>query len=166
MNFKKIFLPEILRKKNIVKYYHLLFNRKKTIHKFKYEKNFYWRVAFINKAVAKFKNCMYLEIGVAGNHVFNSIPLKMTNKFGVDPSTGGNYRMTSDEFFEKNKNLKFDVIFIDGLHHYDQCQRDCINSMNILNPGGIIFLHEDICENCNIFDPTFRTTIPLCFSRF
>ena len=101
MNFKKIFLPEILRKKNIVKYYHLLFNRKKTIHKFKYEKNFYWRVAFINKAVAKFKNCMYLEIGVAGNHVFNSIPLKMTNKFGVDPSTGGNYRMTSDEFFEK-----------------------------------------------------------------
>lgn len=142
MNFKKIFLPEILRKKNIVKYYHLLFNRKKTIHKFKYEKNFYWRVAFINKAVAKFKNCMYLEIGVAGNRVFNSIPLKMTNKFGVDPSTGGNYRMTSDEFFEKNKNLKFDVIFIDGLHHYDQCQKDCINSMNILNPDGIIFLHD------------------------
>ena len=43
---------------------------------------------------------MYLEIGVANNKVFNSIPLKMTNKFGVDPFEGGNYKMTSDEFFK------------------------------------------------------------------
>ena len=89
MNIKKIFLPAIFEKYNLLKYFHILFNKKKTIHKFKYEKNFYWRVAFINKAVAKFKNCMYLEIGVANNKVFNSIPLKMTNKFGVDPFEGG-----------------------------------------------------------------------------
>ena len=149
MNIKKIFLPAIFEKYNLLKYFHILFNKKKTIHKFKYEKNFYWRVAFINKAVAKFKNCMYLEIGVANNKVFNSIPLKMTNKFGVDPFEGGNYKMTSDEFFLKNKNLKFDVIFIDGLHHYEQCQKDCINSIKSLNPGGIVFLH-DLLPRCEM----------------
>ena len=149
MNLKKIFLPAIFDKYNLLKYFHILFNKKKTIHKFKYEKNFYWRVAFINKAVAKFKNCMYLEIGVANNKVFNSIPLKMTNKFGVDPFEGGNYKMTSDEFFLKHKNLKFDVIFIDGLHHYEQCQKDCINSIKSLNPGGIVFLH-DLLPRCEM----------------
>ena len=92
---------------------------------------------------------MYLEIGVANNKVFNSIPLKMTNKFGVDPFEGGNYKMTSDEFFLKNKNLKFDVIFIDGLHHYEQCQKDCINSIKSLNPGGIVFLH-DLLPRCEM----------------
>ena len=50
--------------------------------------------------------------------------------------------MTSDEFFTKNNHLKFDVIFIDGLHEYEQCQRDCINSMKYLNEGGIIFFHD------------------------
>tara|TARA_Y100000996_G_C22510245_1_gene638061 strand:- start:344 stop:1051 length:708 start_codon:yes stop_codon:yes gene_type:complete len=149
MNLKKILLPPVFEKYNLMKYYHILFNKKKTIHLFKYERNFYWRVAFINKAVAKFKNCNYLELGVANNRVFNSIPLKMNKKFGVDPSEGGNFRMTSDEFFEKHQNLKFDVIFIDGLHHYDQCQKDCINSMKLLNPGGIIFLH-DLLPRCEI----------------
>ena len=149
MNIKRLILPSFFEKYNLLKYYHILFNKNKTVHQFKYEKNFYGRVAFINKAIAKIKNCMYLEIGVADNRVFNSIPLKMKNKFGVDPFQGGNYRMTSDEFFEKNKNLKFDVIFIDGLHHYDQCQKDCINSIKSLNPGGIIFLH-DLLPRCEM----------------
>ena len=73
--------------------------------------------------------------------MFNSIPLKMENKFGVDPA-GGNFRMESDEFFKKFPELKFDVIFIDGLHEYEQCQKDCINSINQLNKGGIILIHD------------------------
>jgi len=56
--------------------------------------------------------------------------------------SGGNFRMKSDQFFHENNNLKFDVIFIDGLHKYEQCQRDCINSMKHLNPNGIIILHD------------------------
>ena len=42
----------------------------------------------------------------------------------------------------KNSHLKFDVIFIDGLHEYEQCQRDCLNSMKFLNDGGIILFHD------------------------
>lgn len=159
MNLKAVLLPPILSKYNILKYYNYLIKKKKTIHKFTYEKNFFNRSAFINKAISKFKNCMYLEIGVASNKVFNTIPLKMKNKFGVDPVQGGNFRMTSDEFFEKNKDLKFDVIFIDGLHHYEQCQRDCINAMGKLNPGGIIFFHDMLprCEMEQIIPQSFHT---------
>ena len=36
----------------------------------------------------------------------------------------------------------FDVIFIDGLHSYEQCSKDCINSMKFLNTGGLIILHD------------------------
>lgn len=36
----------------------------------------------------------------------------------------------------------FDIVFIDGLHHADQVERDIINSMACLNPGGIIVLHD------------------------
>lgn len=111
------------------------------------EFSFFKRHAFINKAISKYSSCKYLEIGVADNDVFNSIPLKLKNKFGVDPFTGGNYRMTSDIFFEKYSHIKFDVVFIDGLHHYLQCQKDTINAINSLNENGIIFLHDLLPKN-------------------
>ena len=132
-----IFFPDVRRE-----YINYFLHNKKIKHLIGYEKNFYKRHAFINKAVSKFKDCKYLEIGVADNNVFNSIPLKVENKFGVDPYKGGNYRMTSSEFFQKHKNIKFDVIFIDGLHHFEQCQEDCINAMAALNKNGVIFFHD------------------------
>jgi len=135
-------IPPILRTRNLREIYKLIFHKKYTKHYFEFEDNFFNRHAFINRAISKFENCKYLEIGVANNNVFNSIPLKIENKFGVDPDNGGNFRMTSDEFFKKYNDLKFDVIFIDGLHIYEQCQKDCINSMKQLNENGIIFFHD------------------------
>ena len=103
------------------------------------------RIALINSAVRKVldkkKDCKYLEIGCDDNFVFNSIILPDENKIGVDPRQGGNHRMTSDEFFSQNKK-NFDIIFIDGLHHYEQCQKDVINSLKFLNLNGYIFIHD------------------------
>ena len=127
--------------KEIINYF---LREKNQIH---LEESYFKRHAFINKAISKYTNCNYLEIGVADNDVFNSIPLKLKNKYGVDPVCGGNYRLTSDDFFEKYKHLKFDVIFIDGLHHYIQCQKDAINSINSLNKNGIIFFHDMLPKN-------------------
>ena len=62
----------------------------------------------------------YLEIGCDQNQLFSKI--KIQNKVGVDPSSGGNVRKTSDEFFKDNKN-KFDIVFIDGLHIYNQVKK-------------------------------------------
>ena len=97
------------------------------------------RIAFINKAVTKFKNCKYLEIGCETNVCFNSISTEY--KIGIDPNSGGTIRTTSDEFFEKNTNF-FDVIFIDGLHTYEQTRKDIVNSLKFLNQDGYIFLHD------------------------
>ena len=138
----KKFLPSILNPKNLREVYNYIFYKNKTKHVFEYENEPYKRQAFINKAISKFRNCKYLEIGVDKNQVFNSIPLSVNDKFGVDPISGGNMRMTSDDFFKEFKHLKFDVIFIDGLHEYEQCKKDCINSLNQLNDGGIIFFHD------------------------
>ena len=141
----KQFLPPIFYTSKIKEIIYYFIRDK---DKITYEKNFYNRTSFILRAISKFnlETCKYLEIGVSNNIVFNSIPLRIENKIGVDPTTGGTHRMTTDIFFSKN-NLKFDVIFIDGLHHYKQCQKDCINSLKYLNPQGIILLHDLLPKN-------------------
>ena len=113
--------------------------------KFNYEFNFFNRISIINAALNKFDlaNCKYLEIGVDNNFVFNSIPLKVKNKIGVDPIRGGTHRVTSDQFFKSNKCF-FDLIFIDGDHHYHQARKDFVNSLKFLKPGGIIILHDTL----------------------
>ena len=127
----KNFIPPILLYSNWVDRY-FRFKRKYLIKKkIIYEKKNYNRIAFIVRALNKFKTIpMYLEIGCDQNDVFNSIPVIHSNKIGVDPNSGGSHKMTSDDFFKQN-DKSFDVIFIDGLHTYEQTQKDIINSLKI-----------------------------------
>ncbi len=138
----KNFIPPILLYSNWVDRY-FRYKRKYLIKKkIIYEKKNYNRIAFIVRALNKFKtNPMYLEIGCDQNDVFNSIPVIHSNKIGVDPNSGGSHKMTSDDFFKQN-DKSFDVIFIDGLHTYEQTQKDVINSLKILNTNGVIFIHD------------------------
>jgi hypothetical protein len=145
-NIFKLFIPPIISFKV------LRFLLEKTLSKFKkneiiFVKDFYTRHAFINKAISNFYKCKYLEIGVSRNDVFNTIPLRISHKYGVDPVSGGNFRMTSDKFFSSFPKLKFDVIFIDGLHTYSQCKKDLLNSIRCLSKNGIIFIHDLIPRN-------------------
>lgn len=87
----------------------------------------------------------YLEIGCRDNACFDVI--RCEYKVGVDPNSGGTLRMTSDEFFEKSKET-FDIIFIDGLHTYEQVRLDIINSMKVLNEGGTIIMHDCLPLSC------------------
>jgi len=82
----------------------------------------------------------YLEIGCALNECFDKVKNK-GQKVGVDPKSGGTLRMTSDDFFKVNL-IKFDIIFIDGLHEHDQVWRDFQNARKFLRKGGYIFLHD------------------------
>ena len=110
-----------------------------TIIQIDWDKILFNRVSFIIAATQKFSDCRYLEIGCDNNICFKSIPV--INKIGVDPDRGGNIKVTSDNFFKNNKN-RFDVIFIDGLHIYEQCRRDVINALKVLDKNGYIFLHD------------------------
>ncbi|WP_211220649.1 class I SAM-dependent methyltransferase [Christiangramia portivictoriae] len=95
----------------------------------------------------------YLEIGVRNpDHNFNHI--QADHKYSVDPGiefkpNPVDFKVTSDTFFEQlsagkilSPNLKFDVIFIDGLHLAEQVDRDIQNSLNYIKDNGFIVLHD------------------------
>jgi len=100
--------------------------------------NFY-RWDLIEYLIKKNNYTNYLEIGCDQNQLFSKVIIY--NKIGVDPVSGGNIRKTSDEFFKEN-NGKFDIVFIDGLHTYEQVKKDILNSVNCLNENGIILVHD------------------------
>ena len=99
----------------------------------------YYRWDLIEYLIKKNNYTNYLEIGCDQNQLFSKVVVK--NKIGVDPVSGGNVRKTSDVFFKSNKD-KFDIVFIDGLHTYDQVKKDILNSVNCLNENGIILVHD------------------------
>jgi len=106
------------------------------------------RTDIINKFIDLFKYESYLEIGIDNPNLnFNKINCK--SKIGVDPNpkSQATFIKTSDDFFAANQN-KFDIIFIDGLHHSEQVIKDIDNSLKILNDNGTIIVHD-----CN---PTSR----------
>ena len=126
---------------------------KKIINKFYYEifiENFkdkisfdfpqdYFRWDLIDYLIKKNNYLNYLEIGCDDDQLFSKVKIK--NKIGVDPVSGGNIRKNSDDFFLENKD-KFDLVFIDGLHIYEQVKKDIINSLKCLNENGIILVHD------------------------
>ena len=99
----------------------------------------YFRWDLVEYLINKYGYSDYLEIGCDQDQLFSKI--KIQNKVGVDPSNGGNVRKTSDEFFKENKK-KFDIVFIDGLHTYDQVKKDILNSVNCLKENGIVLVHD------------------------
>lgn len=100
------------------------------------------RFNIINTLIKKFDYENYLEIGTA-NRSWNFDKIKINNKVCVDPDpeTKADFIMESDKFFEQN-NKKYDIIFIDGLHEWHQVNRDIKNSLEILNNGGAIIIHD------------------------
>jgi len=99
------------------------------------------------------KATYYLEIGVR-NPAHNFSHIKATNKYSVDPGlefkqNPVDFKMTSDIFFKQlsnseilNNDIKFDVIFIDGLHLAEQVDRDILNSLKYIKEDGFIVLHD------------------------
>ena len=104
---------------------------------------------FINLLLEKFNLQSYLEIGYDRGECFSKV--KTDCKTSVDPAKGRyshatpTYRLTSDEYFQtvaSKEGHKYDIIFIDGLHNNKQVSRDIENSINRINTGGFILLHD------------------------
>lgn len=118
------------------------------------------RFELINDYIRKRGYKSYLEIGVENpNNCFNHIVCD--KKVSVDPylptpyvdeessealASQVTYRLTSDDFFMQNQE-KFDIIFIDGLHTEEQCDKDVANALKCLNPFGCVMLHDSLPEN-------------------
>jgi len=103
-----------------------------------------FRSKTINRLIKEKLYSSYLEIGVLVKEL-NFDRIKIDKKESVDPGYEGyseaTHVMTSDEFFEQNKEM-FDIIFIDGLHQSYQVSKDIQNSLAFLNKGGTIVCHD------------------------
>lgn len=106
----------------------------------------------LNYLATTFNLQSYLEIGVQ-NPVNNFDKIVCKRKAGVEPSMKSHdlklnrdlFAITSDEFFSINIS-KYDLIFIDGLHHANQVKRDFENSLQCLNDNGFIVIHDTLPE--------------------
>ena len=119
-------------------YYKLFVENFKGKLNYNFTENFY-RWDLIEYLIKKNNYKNYLEIGCDKNQLFSKV--NIDNKIGVDPVSGGNVRKTSDDFFKENKS-SFDIVFIDGLHTYEQVKKDILNSVNCLLDEGIILVHD------------------------
>lgn len=106
----------------------------------------------------------YFEIGVQTGLCFFKI--KADKKVAIDPefiikptkklrayiknwSNFNNkfFELTSDDFFAQQKDYikaigGIDVIFVDGLHLYEQTHLDIVNALQYLNKDGIVLIHD------------------------
>jgi hypothetical protein len=123
------------------------------VYKPKYNTNFDQRHLVINHVSNP--DDTYLEIGVETGYTFNNV--HFLNKTGVDPLPHFESEhlvvKTSDDYFlqnintENNKNTKFDIVFIDGLHQSEQVAKDINNSIKFLNENGKVLLDDIIPLN-------------------
>jgi hypothetical protein len=108
----------------------------------------------INMLAAALKATSYLEIGVATGATFDDV--NIAHRVAVDPDFGFNpstrqdlmseyCKQTSDEFFAGLPQDKlFDVIFIDGLHVFEQGVRDFHNALMHSHRKSVIILDDTI----------------------
>jgi hypothetical protein len=102
------------------------------------------RTDIINVLIQKYGYKSYLEVGTQ-DPASNFDLINAECKVSVDPFPRGEVTFvgTSDEYFESiDESSKFDIIFIDGLHHNDQVLRDIENSLNHLSENGTIVCHD------------------------
>jgi hypothetical protein len=106
------------------------------------------RTDVINHLIKEKGYKSYLEIGVQYPQS-NFFKVNAEYKTGVEPYPVADMlnksivELTSDMFFKSlEDNVKYDIIFIDGLHTREQCRQDIYNSLKHLNEGGCILVHD------------------------
>lgn len=125
-----------------------------------------FRTDVINYFIKQRNYKTYLEIGVREGD--NFVNVVCTEKIGVDPSFKKMRESvkpycvctTSDIFFKNiDKDQKFDIIFIDADHTYEQVVKDINNSMNHLSANGVIIMHD-------VWPANEFTTVPFQFDTY
>lgn len=109
----------------------------------------------INHLIEKNGYTSYLEIGYYKGWSFDQVNCEQKTAMDPNPckeewwsempymtTLGGIWKCTSDDGFRIAAGERWDIIFIDGLHESKQVERDIMNSLDHLSPGGAIVLHD------------------------
>ena len=107
-----------------------------------------------NKLIETFGLQRYLEVGVKKGETF--VGIEAEHKTAVDPKFMFDakdraartrelfHETTSDDFFININNDMYDLIFLDGLHTFEQTFRDFCNAIMVIAPQGIIVVDDTI----------------------
>jgi len=97
-------------------------------------------------------NGKYLEIGVENGLTLEAVSLN--DKYGVDPNLMVNriikprgtklFLQESDRFFDANMRLEFDIVYLDGLHTFEQTYRDLQNVIKYLHSKSILMIDDTV----------------------
>jgi hypothetical protein len=100
------------------------------------------RTDIINLLVRCFGFQRYLEIGL-GDPAWNFARVVAPDRQSVDPFSVATFRVPSDEFFRSGLgHERYDLVFIDGMHEFEQCLRDIENALARLSPAGFVVVHD------------------------
>jgi len=125
-----------------------------------------WSSRRINEIAAVTSATTYLEVGVAAGDTFFGVDLPM--KDAVDPhfafatadhatETQRFFETTSDRFFaSRDPRPLYDIIFLDGLHTFEQTFRDFCSALSHAH-GRTVFLIDDTVPSdvySSLPDPT------------
>jgi hypothetical protein len=105
------------------------------------------RTDLINHLIASKGYRRYLEIGVRDpRNNFDKVRVEVKHSVDPDPVGPVTFKLPSDEFFAQRPAsadpAPYDLVFVDGLHIADQVERDIVNSLAALAPGGMVVVHD------------------------
>ncbi|WP_083937509.1 class I SAM-dependent methyltransferase [Sphingomonas sp. PR090111-T3T-6A] len=138
------------------------------------------RERVLESLVGLYDQPSYLEIGVQHGLTFDRV--EAARKVAVDPNflfdtveagrkplnaTATYHQVPSDEYFSRfhKPEDRFDVIFIDGLHSFDQTLRDLLNAVECLAQGGVIVLDDVMPVSYAASLPTLEKNIAFRAAR-
>ena len=118
------------------------------------------RADIINQIAKLFKNPVYLEVGVWQGGTFRSV--SVPRKVAVDPKFDFDHvekqkiehdseyhELTSNDYFAIHPSAtnKFDIIFLDGLHTFEQTLTDLMHAIDRVKNNGIIIIDDVIPDS-------------------
>lgn len=124
------------------------------------------RAAVMRQLCGLYDDARYLEVGVWRGATFDKVPaarkVAVDPVFKLDPPVADRdepgsefHEVTSDEYFAGlvGRDEQFDVVFLDGLHVYEQTLRDLMNTLDHLQPQGVVVVDDTR-------PPTHLTSLP------
>ena len=118
--------------------------------------------SFLEFFCSWFRPDSYLEIGLSSGFTFRRLMPFCGRMDGVDPAVPSLphldpkcrlFPMTSDEFFRRHPDERYDLVFIDGCHEHRQVLRDVRNSLACLASNGVIVAHDMLPPSREVTDP-------------
>ncbi|MBO5005646.1 MAG: class I SAM-dependent methyltransferase [Clostridia bacterium] len=129
-----------------------------------------YHIRILNYLIFRHNYKTYLEIGL-GDPLSSFIEIMAPNKESCDPYVNREltpiinkyltYHMTSDDMFANmDKDKKYDLIFVDGLHDAKQVLKDIFNSLKHINDNGLIVVHDCLPKHEYWAEPVFNNDNP------